>query len=447
MWENIKISLMDKNFRFKAIAILVVAFVIISFVLWFSFSVDAVSVSGVHYKVRFQDGYGGVYYPSSVSAGLDCLTGNYYYLYHFSVQTDSGQTVSLTTPSRYCTFSFDFSELNLSYDYDITIFASSSQRVSFDGFLTTAYSFSSSDPVVTVDRIVYNNLIFKESSIYVPSPTSSSYSYSYHSFSLNSLIVNNTLSVSLVGSTYNTTYSNIVFGFMISLSGTDFQQLLYRSGVTSTSEDYYQLIDDTRSALADGSITPDQAEIILDNATDTQSRAEVNRIVEAQSSLSNIVQQFINSSSSLSGSDLASSFENYSDRLYSIVQSYMGVISSPEEGIALSDVYQIVVRQLEQAYESLLTASYYNSLGFVNQSFDSYKQNESFLIDNVKSINLSNVIQITSWVDTLDEEEIFTFKTLLDSFVSNFSWSIFVQVPLYFTVIIALLGTSRSKEE
>lgn len=125
----------------------------------------------------------------------------------------------------------------------------------------------------------------------------------------------------------------------------------------------------------------------------------------------------------------------------------MGVISSPEEGIALSDVYQIVVRQLEQAYESLLTVTYYNSLGFLNQSFDSYKQNESFLIDNVKSINLSNVIQITSWVDTLDEEEIFTFKTLLDSFVSNFSWSIFVQVPLYFTVIIALLGTSRSKEE
>lgn len=446
MWENIKISLKDKNFRLKAIAVLVVAAIVVSFVFWFSFSSDAFSVSGIHYKVRFQNGYGGTYYPSSVSSGLDCLTGNYYYLYHFSVQTDSGQTVSLSS-SRYCTFSFDFSELNLSYDYDITIFASSSQRVSFDGFLTTAYSFSSSDPVVNVNRTVYNNLIFKESSVSVPSPSSSEYSYSYHSFSLNSLIVNNTLSVSLVGATVNNTYCNIIFGFMISLSGTDFQQLLYRSGVTSTSADYYQLIDDTRSALADGSITPDQAVIILDNATDTQSRAEVNRIVEAQSSLANIVQQFINSSSSLTGSDLASAFENYSDRLYSIVQSYMGVISSPEEGIALSDVYQIVVRQLEQAYESLLTASYYNSLGFVNQSFDSYKQNESFLIDNVKSINLSNVIQITSWVDTLDEEEIFTFKTLLDSFVSNFSWSIFVQVPLYFTVIIALLGTSRSKEE
>lgn len=436
MWENIKISLKDKNFRLKAIAILVVAFVIISFVLWFSFSVDAASLVSTTYKMRVQNGYGGIYYPLNASDGFSLSTGVFYNFPSSNLNLFDSNGDPVTKSSPYLTFSFDFSGLNPSYDYSLEIFGLSGGSVSFDGFLTTYHTFSSnSDQSVTASFTRYTSSFYPDRVVVNQSSSVDRLVY-YFEYPLSSL---NDLTVSLSGTYF--------FSFAVVLSGSDFQQLLYNSGTIQDYDDYIQLIDDTRDALASGDISSDQAGIILDNATNAQSQLEVTHIVEAQTALNNIVQQFINSSSSLSGSDLASSFENYSDRLYTIVQSYMGVISSPEEGIALSDVYQIVVRQLEQAYESLLTASYYNSLGFVNQSFDSYKQNESFLIDNVKSINLSNVIQITSWVDTLDELEIFTFKTLLDSFVSNFSWSIFVQVPLYFTVIIALLGTSRSKEE
>lgn len=447
MWENLKISLKDKHFRIKAIAILLVAFIVVSFVLWFSFTSDGYSVTGIDFYVRYQNGYGGLYYPTNASDGILCSTGTFYSFYHFQVQNDDGTDVTLDS-QRYVTFDFDLSNLNLSYEYDITVFSTNARKLSFDGFLTTAHTFSSSsDLSVTAIRLRYADIIFRPSSVYVPTTTSSSLNYLSYTTSLNSNMSNGHLSLSLTPTIDNSSLSSSNFGFIISVAGTDFQQLLYRAGVTSTSDDYFQLLGDVSDALASGDITPDEAAIINDTATNTQSQHSINNITEAQAALDAVIQRFVNTSGQLIGPDLAAAFESYNDQLYSTIQTYMALITDPAEAAALSSLFDVASKTLESAYTQLVSTRFYNSVSATNQSFNQYHADEEYLLDNIRRINLSNTIQITAWADTLTSSEKTSFQTLLNSFLSNFSWSIFLQVPLYMTIIINLLGTSRSKEE
>lgn len=446
MWEKLKFSFKDKRFRLQAISIVVVAFLVVVFVFWFSAVVSAVNVSGFSYSVRFQNGYGGSFYPSTASAGFLCNTGDFYQFYQFKVQTDDGSSITFQNP-RYLDFVFDFSELNLSYEYDITFFGLLNRSVSFDGFLTTAHTFSNSDVTATFSRSRYNGVIFKETSVFIPSPSVSEGIFYYWSTSLNSHISNNQLSVSMTTSVDSSTLSSASFGFLISVSGSDFQQLLYRSGAITDSADYLQLIDDTRSALASGDISSDQASIILDNASDSQSQLQVTHITEAQNAMDSIIDRFINSSSGLSGEALADLYTRYNGMLYDVVLSYTGIILDPSEGSALADLYSVASDRLKSAYQNIVNINFFNSLSSVDDTYQSYSDTHDYIIDKVSSVNLSNSLQITTWADTLTESEKTSFKSLLNSFISNFSWSIFIQVPLYLTLIITLLGTSRSKEE
>lgn len=436
MWENLKVSLKDPRFRIKAIAILVVAAIVISFILWFSFSADAISVSGFHYRFRVQNGYGGIFYPLNVSDGFDCVTGNFYAFQDIHLFDGNGDPVSVSTAYR--TYTFDLSSLDMSYDYEIMVVSNNGAKISKDGFLTTLHTLGSSDPVFTTTRILYSPCNFYPDHVsFTASGNTGNIGMRSFTTGLNSLLVNGVLTLSLD--------SNSI-GFVISVAGTDFQQLLYRAGVIEDSSQYFQLLDDVSSALASGDITPDQASIIDSTAANTQSQSQINRLVEVQNSLDAILQLFVTNSSGLSGSDLAAAYEVYNDRLYNVIKNYMGIIDSPDEAAALSSLYDVAVRQLEQYYQAIGSSSFYNQLDDTSDSLDSYHQYEQDIIDRVNSINVNNSLNLSSWVNTLSPAETSSFKTLFDSMMSNYSWSIFLQVPIYMTIIISLLGTSRNKE-
>lgn len=450
MWENLKLSLKDPHFRIKAIAILVVAAIVISFVLWFSFIADGYSVSGVYFRVRFQNTYGGTYYPLNVSDGFSGEVGKFYQFYRFSVVDANGDPVQVSTSStgRYVIFEFDLSDLNLSYEYDISVFQASGRTCSFDGYLTTEHTFGGDDLVVSTDTTVrYNGIVFSPTGVSWSSTSSTSSNLCVYTTSLNSKLNNGVLSVAIEPSHSTSSLSTTTFSFLISIAGSDFQQLLYRAGVTSTSDDYFQLLDDVSSSLAAGDITPDQAAIINDTAQNTQNQQSINNITEAQAALDSVIQRFISTSGNLIGPDLALSYETFNDQLYSTIQTYMALITDPAEASALSSLYDVATKTLESAYTQLVSTRFYNSVSATNQTFEQYHQNEQYLIDNIKNLNLSNALQITSWADTLTSDEKSSFQLILNSFLSNYSWSIFLQIPLYMTVIINLLGTARSKEE
>lgn len=449
-WKIIKSSFKDPRTRKKYIILLLVTVILWVSVAVFSWSVDGYSVSGVYFRVRFQNTYGGVYYPTNVSDGFSGEVGKFYQFYRFSVVDANGDPVPISTSStgRYLIFEFDLSDLNLSYDYDISIFQASGRTCSFDGYLTTAHTFGGDDLSVSTDTTVrYNGIVFSPSGVSWSSTSSTSSNLCVYTTGLNAKLQNGVLSVAIEPSHSTSSLSTTSFSFLISLSGSDFQQLLYRAGVNSTSDDYFQLLDDVSSALASGDITPDQAAIINDTAQNTQNQQSINNITEAQAALDSVIQRFISTSGNLIGPDLSLAYETFNDQLYSTIQTYMALITDPAEAAALSSLYDVATKTLESAYTQLVSTRFYNSVSATNQTYEQYHQNEQYLIDNIKNLNLSNALQITSWADTLTSDEKSSFQLILNSFLSNYSWSIFLQIPLYMTVIINLLGTARSKEE
>lgn len=452
MWENIKISLKDKNFRLKAIAVLVVAFIIISFVLWFSFSVDAalISVDMTYYMGVLTD-YGGTYLPTVYSDGLPLSTGIFSRFGGVSFDNLDG-TVNLRP---YIYLYFDFSSLDLSYNYDITFTVLQGNGLvfadfSFDGFLTS--SSISSYPSTTISWTrYYSNVIKFSSSGYsnggYSNSSGSNSSARLVSFSLNDhLDSNNVFTIGFRRGNYND--SNFVFGVIVTREQTLSEQIISSiENYSGGSSEYVQILDDISSGLLDDTFDSSTASFFVDLLTSKSNSNGVSSVEEIKLLFDSVINNFINSSSGLSGSALADSFESYNTQLFNYVQTYMTTISSPEEASALSSLYDIYYRTLENSYTEIVSNGFFNQSNQTSSSYSSYHTDESYLIGQIRSINLSNSLQITTWADTLSSDEKGSFRTLLDSFVSNYSWSIFLQIPLYMTVIISLLGTGRSKED
>lgn len=451
MWENIKISLKDKNFRLKAIAVLVVAFIIISFVLWFSFSVDAaiISVDMTYYMGVLTD-YGGTYLPTVYSNGLPLSTGVYSRFGGVSFDNSDG-----TVNQRpYIYLYFDFSSLDLSYNYDITFTVLQGNGLvfadfSFDGFLTS--SSISSYPSTTISWTrYYSNVIKFSSSGYsnggYSNSSGSNSSARLVSFYLNDhLDSNNVFTIGFRRGNYND--SNFVFGVIVTREQTPSERIISSiENYSGGSSEYVQILDDISSGLLDDTFDSSTASFFVDLLSSKSNSNGVSSVEEIKLLFDSVINNFINSSSGLSGSALADSFESYNSQLYNYVQTFMTTISSPEEASALSSLYDVASRQLEQIYQSIGSSYFYNSLGQSDSSYQSYHQYEQDILDRVNSVNVNNSLNLSSWVNTLSAAETSSFKSLFDGLMSNYSWSIFIQVPIFMTIIISLLGTSRNKE-
>lgn len=441
MWENIKLVWRDKKARWGLILVIVVLLGTL-IPLSFALEANAASVQGYHFRIQFQNGYGGLFYPVNSSDGFDAVTGNYYNFYRFEVHDSDGNNISYVANQRYLTFVFDLSGLNLAYDYDLSVFAGSGRKISFDNFLTTAHTLGGDDLVVSFNATRYRGLVFTPSGVSWSSTESYTNDVCTWSTGLNSHLNNGLLTVSIDVSASSTTSSSLNFGFLISVAGTDFQQLLYLSGAISTSDDYYQLLDDTRDALASGDITPDQASIIVDNASDQMSQIQVDNIVEAHSSFSSIISQFINSSSSLHGQDLLENYKYYNDLLTDLLNQYISTVSDSGEAAAISSLYQVAVQDLESEYSDLASFNFFIDLDSLDNTSSTYFDQEQEILDYVASVNIENLINVHSWINKLSNQEVSEIKSLFENFFSGYFWSVWIEIPIALSVVSALIGSS-----
>lgn len=358
------------------------------------------------------------------------------------VQDENGDPVTIS--NDYFTFNFDFSSLNLNYEYNLYLYGRVGNRVSFDGFLTTAHTFSSSDFSGTGRFLSINSPVFTPTSVSVAgSSYTSSMGYYYYTVSLNDYISSSgSLQISYAsGNSVTLPY----FCFLVELSGSQFSQILYNASNISSHSDYVSVIGDISDSAANGDISVQEAAALIDIASAQDQEVGYNYVVALKSQVDSLYSQY---EVALAGADTAEEAaliaQNYQNTLASSLDSVVSTLTSTQDIETVYTIYEVSSELAEDSYVRFVVDLFKQDSDDFNNYIGIVSTSEMEFLDQIDLVSLSALIDMDAWYSDITAEERVNFVNLMNQFFLS-SWKWFFIIPMIFGLIAMLLGTSSMR--
>ena len=436
----------SKKFKHSIIALGVVLILILSYCLsvFHVFAVTDPQYIPFHFYARFQPIYGGTIYPYNISDGLELDSGVFYRMGQAQVQDADGNSV--TVVNDYYTFNLDFSSLNLNYEYDLILYGRVGNRVSFDGFLTTNHTFSSSDSVLpdTVRFLTIQSPVFTPISVSVAGSSYNSYNgVYYYSVSLNSVLQSDgSLVISYSsGSQLSIPY----FCFLVELTGSRFSQILYNTSNISSHSDYVAIVGDISDSAANGDISVQEAAALIDIASAQDQEIGYNYVVALKTQVDGLFSSY---ETALAGCDTEAEAklvaQNYQNSLASSLESVVPTLTSTQDIETVYTIYQVSSEMAEESYALFLVDLFKGENASLDQQIGIVHTSEMEFLDDIDLVSLSALIDLDAWYSEITPEERVNFVNLMNQFFLS-SWKWFFIIPMIFGLIAMLLGTSSMR--